>query len=278
MKVISNISDIKKVITDLKRKGKVVSLVPTMGNLHEGHVSLVEKAKAESDVVVVSVFVNPTQFGPAEDFNKYPRTLDADMQKIESAGCDIVFTPSVEDMYGEKSEISVSGSQKNKVLCGKFRPGHFEGVLTVVLKLFNICAPDKAYFGSKDHQQYVLIKDMARELNLSIEIIPCPLVRDKDGLALSSRNSYLTTEQRKAALSLNRALNSIKNAFNEGENDIRTLRGIGLSVILSGGIDVQYMEITNAKTLMPVDNAGKGDLVAVAGFCGNTRLIDNIIL
>jgi pantoate--beta-alanine ligase len=286
MKTISSIHEMRQVIMDLKHKGKAVSLVPTMGNLHEGHVSLVKKAKSESDVVAVSIFVNPTQFGPSEDFNKYPRTLDADMQKIQSAGCDIVFTPSVEEMYENNSSprafisdgIFVSVSQKSNVLCGQFRPGHFDGVLTVVLKLFNICVPNKAYFGLKDYQQYLLIKDMTESLNLDVEVIPCPLVRDKDGLALSSRNSYLTAEQRTSALSLNRALGSIKNAFNEGEKQTSTLKGLGLSIMLSGGMEVQYLEIMNAQTLKPVNNAGKGDLVAVAGFCGNTRLIDNIIL
>ncbi|MCX6111726.1 MAG: pantoate--beta-alanine ligase [Proteobacteria bacterium] len=289
----STVSEIKDLILSLKKNGKIISFVPTMGNLHQGHVSLVERARKESDIVVVSIFVNPTQFGPNEDFNNYPRTLDEDLKKIKEAGCDIVFTPEVLEMYptenerlnNNKSELDknisrtmVSAFQKNKVLCGKFRPGHFDGVLTIVLKLFNICMPDKTYFGLKDYQQYILIKDMVKMLNLDIEVIGCPIIRDKDGLALSSRNSYMSVEQRKKALSLSKALNSIKNAFKEGEKDNKKLKGLGLSIMSDDDINIQYVEIVDSETLIPVREAGEGNLVAIAGYCGNTRLIDNIIL
>ena len=282
MKIVSSVTEIKELILSLKKEGKIISFVPTMGNLHQGHVSLVEKARKESDVVVVSIFVNPTQFGPNEDFNKYPRTLTEDLEKIKHAGCDIAFTPSVEEMYPvdgkDVSTTSIRSSQKSNVLCGKFRPGHFGGVLTVVLKLFNICMPDKSYFGLKDYQQYILIKDMVKELNLNVEVVGCQIVRDKDGLALSSRNSYLSTEQRVKALSLSKALNVIKDTFKKGEKGKIKLKGLGLNIISDSDINIQYLEIVDAQTLGPVEKAGEGDLVAIAGYCGNTRLIDNIIL
>lgn len=280
MKVFSEIKDLKQHISELKCDNKTLSLVPTMGNLHSGHISLVDKAKQESDVVIVSIFVNPIQFGPNEDFNKYPRTLEEDLEKIKKAGADIVFTPSVETMYSDvfNAGSKVLGSYKNKLLCGKFRPGHFDGVLTVVMKLFNICEPDKAFFGMKDYQQYVLIKDMCESLNLNINIIACPLIRDKDGLALSSRNAYMSSEQRVMALSLSKAINSIKNAFEKGEKTIKHLKELGLSTMIDGNVVVQYIEIVDPNTLISVEKAKKGDLVAVAAYSGKTRLIDNNIL
>ncbi len=279
MKTIANISELKAIISAYKSEGKKLSLVPTMGNLHEGHISLVKKAKKGQDIVISSIFVNPTQFGPNEDFNKYPRTLKDDLEKLKEAGCDLVFTPSVNDIYEDSnSSIFVSEPGKSKALCGKFRSGHFEGVLTIVLKLFNICTPDKAYFGMKDYQQYILIKDMVSALNLDIEVIPCPIVRDNDGLALSSRNLYLSVKEKQDAFSLSRALNEMKKAFEEGETKTKILKSIGLSIITKSGIDVQYLEIVNGETLANVGIAKEGDLIAIAGFCGNTRLIDNIIL
>jgi len=284
MKIISAISEMKNLVSSLKKSGKTISFIPTMGNLHHGHVSLVERARKENDIVVVSIFVNPTQFGPNEDFNNYPRTLEEDLNKIKEAGCDIVFTPEVLEMYpveekqANSNRTFVSGSQKSEVLCGKFRPGHFNGVLTVVLKLLNISMPDKAYFGLKDYQQFILIKDMVKELALDVEVIGCPIIRDKDGLALSSRNSYMSAEQKKKALSLSKSLSSMKNAFKEGERDKQKLKGLGLSVMLDNDINVQYVEIVDAQTLMSVERANEGHLVAVAGYCGDTRLIDNIIL
>ena len=284
MKIISAISEMKALVSSLKKSGKTISLIPTMGNLHQGHVSLVEKARKENDMVAVSIFVNPTQFGPSEDFNNYPRTLDEDLKKIKEAGCDIVFTPEVSEMYPvDDKQINikrtlVSGSQKSEGLCGKFRTGHFDGVLTVVLKLLNICTPDKAYFGLKDYQQFILIKDIVKDLDLDVEIVGCPIIRDKDGLAMSSRNSYMNAEQRNRALSLSKALSSIKNAFKEGEKNKEKLKGLGLSIMLNSDINVQYLEIVDAQTLMPMEKIMEGNLVAVAGYCGNTRLIDNIIL
>ena len=279
MKTISNISELKAIISVYKSDGKKISLVPTMGNLHEGHISLVKNAKKGPDIVISSIFVNPTQFGPNEDFNKYPRTLKDDLEKLKEAGCDVVFTPSITDIYeNNNSSLFVSEPAKSNTLCGKFRSGHFEGVLTIVLKLFNICAPDKAYFGMKDYQQYILIKDMVRALDLDIEVVPCPIVRDNDGLALSSRNLYLSTKEKQDAFSLSRALNEMKKAFDEGETKAKILKSIGLSIVTKSGIDVQYLEIVNGETLATVGIAKEADLIAIAGFCGNTRLIDNIIL
>lgn len=280
MKVFSEIKDLKQHISELKRSNKKVSLVPTMGNLHSGHISLVDKARQESDVVIVSIFVNPIQFGPNEDFNKYPRTLEEDLEKIKKAGVDIVFTPSIEAMYNDisNSGSKILGSYKNKLLCGKFRPGHFDGVLTVVMKLFNICEPDKAFFGMKDYQQYVLIKEMCDSLNLNIDVVACPLIRDKDGLALSSRNAYMSSEQRVMALSLSKALNSIKSAFEKGEKKVKHLKGLGLNIMIESNVAVQYIEIVDPVSLLCAEEAKKGDLVAVAAYSGKTRLIDNNIL
>ncbi|MEI6092244.1 MAG: pantoate--beta-alanine ligase [bacterium] len=280
MKVFLDINDIKKHISELKQSNKIISLVPTMGNLHSGHISLVEKAKKESDVVIVSIFVNPIQFGPNEDFNKYPRTLEEDLEKIKKAGGDIIFTPSVETMYqaDPNDRCVVSSSYKSRLLCGKFRPDHFDGVLTVVLKLLNICEPDKVFFGMKDYQQYILIKDMCESLNLNIDVVACPLIRDRDGLALSSRNAYMSAEQRTMALSLSKAINSIKNAFEKGEKKVKHLKGVGLNTMSASDVAVQYIEIVDSNSLMSAEEAKKGDLVAVAAYSGKTRLIDNIIL
>jgi pantoate--beta-alanine ligase len=249
-----------------------------MGNLHDGHLSLVKKAREENDFVVVSIFVNPIQFGPNEDYNSYPRTLDADVEKIKQY-CDLVFAPSVKDMYGEtgRSNLIITETEKAIQLCGRFRPGHFEGVLTVVLKLFNICLPNTAYFGSKDYQQFVLIKDMAAELNLDVKIIGCPIVREADGLAMSSRNSYLGTEQRKRALALSQSLNMVKEIFVTGEKNVDTLKEKALELLVPK-VAVQYFEVVDSESLKTVKTAKKGDLVAVAAFCDKVRLIDNIVL
>jgi len=278
VKVVSTIKDIRSCLADYRKAGKRIGLVTTMGNLHDGHVSLVAGARKDNDVVAVSIFVNPTQFGPNEDFNKYPRTLQVDLQKLEPTGCDIVFTPDASEIYPEgASNVSVVENEKSKMLCGKFRPGHFDGVLTVVLKLFNIIEPDKAYFGLKDYQQYLLIKDMVRSLNLSIDVIGCPLVREQNGLAMSSRNSFLNEAQKKRALSLSRALFAIKDAFNSGKHNVPELKVIA-NELMSGHVEVQYLEVSDADILQPVEKAVKGNVVAAACFCDDVRLIDNIIL
>ncbi len=278
MKVFKNIDQVKHFTSLIKSVGKTVGFVPTMGNLHQGHVSLVERAKKENNIVGVSIFVNPTQFGPSEDYNKYPRTIEADMEKLEKAGCDFVFVPEVDAIYKDGgNSFFVTEKTASTALCGKFRPGHFDGVLTVVAKLFNICHPNRAYFGMKDYQQLVLIRKMSEALNMGVEVVPCTLVRDDDGLAMSSRNSYLSTEDRKKALKINKALKAIKESFEKGNNETDNLKKIGLSVLVPD-VSVQYLEILDANDLSSVENASQGCLVAVAGFCGSVRLIDNIIL
>ncbi|HOW16790.1 MAG TPA: pantoate--beta-alanine ligase, partial [bacterium] len=200
MRVLKDIEQVRNFCDLMHSVGKKIGFVPTMGNLHDGHLSLVERAKEDNNVVGVSIFVNPIQFGPNEDFNKYPRTLDEDLEKLKSVGCDFVFVPDTNAMYlNNSSELIINEKKISKTMCGKFRQGHFDGVLTVVAKLFHICKPDKAYFGNKDYQQLILIKQMSLSLNMGVEIIGCPLVREKDGLAMSSRNSYLDSEARKKA-------------------------------------------------------------------------------
>lgn len=278
MKTLKNIDQVRHYTSLIRSVGKTVGFVPTMGNLHQGHISLVDRAKKENSVVGVSIFVNPTQFGPSEDFNKYPRTLEADLDKLEKAGCDFVFTPDVATMYGEGSaDLFVTERDISRFLCGRFRPGHFDGVLTVVAKLFNICHPNKAYFGMKDYQQLVLIKKMSKALNMGVEVVACPLIRESDGLAMSSRNSYLNKEERKRALKISKALEAIGAAFEKGQKDTENLKRKGLEILMPG-LDVQYIEVLDPDELNPVDKAEKGCIVAIAGFCGPVRLIDNIIL
>ena len=278
MKVVCDPIEVRTLVLEYKAKGLKVALVPTMGNLHEGHLSLVKKAKKENDVVVVSIFVNPIQFGPNEDYNSYPRTLEADIEKIKQYS-DIVFTPTARDMYGEKgtTNIITTETEKSNRLCGRFRPGHFNGVLTVVLKLFNICMPDVSYFGLKDFQQFVLIKDMAEGLNLNVKVIGCDIVREKDDLAMSSRNAYMDAVQRKRALALSESLNRIKDLFANGETSIASLKAKALEV-LQPRVSVQYFEIVDPVNLVTLKEASKGSVVLVAAFCDKTRLIDNIIL
>jgi len=278
MKIVHSPSEMTKLVLAEKAKGRTVGLVPTMGNLHDGHVSLVEKARADNDVVVVSIFVNPTQFGPNEDFNSYPRTLDADIAKIEKY-CDVIFAPSVKDMYGDNvgSTLFVTETGKSRNLCGKFRPGHFDGVLTVVKKLFSICVPDTAYFGLKDYQQFILIKDMATKLNLDVKVVGCSLIREKDGLAMSSRNSYMDRSQRERALALSKSLSLVKGLFDSGERNVGVLKTKALEVLLPN-VSVQYFELVKPNDLEAIKDAEKGCVVAVAAFCDNVRLIDNIIL
>lgn len=278
MKVFKNIKQLQNFSFLVKSVGKTIGFVPTMGNLHEGHISLVAMAKRDNDVVGVSIFVNPTQFGPTEDYSKYPRTLEADVEKLEKAGCDFVFVPEVSIMYDESAtDVFVSDKNASKTLCGKFRPDHFDGVLTVVAKLLNISRPTKAYFGKKDYQQFVLINKMNDALDLDVEIVPCPLIREQDGLAMSSRNSYLGAEDRKKALKINQALKKVETSFQEGEQNVDKLKKIGLEVLIPD-IQLQYLEILDSNKMTKVDVAEKGCLVAVAGFCGPVRLIDNIIL
>lgn len=265
-------------------KGLKVGIVPTMGALHEGHLSLIKKAKETCDKVVVSVFVNPIQFGPAEDFDKYPRTLDKDMELCNSVGVDIVFAPSPAEMYGEGNRLSNDTLTYvcppffyvNK-LCGKTRVGHFDGVCTVVLKLFNIVQPDYGFFGQKDAQQVIIIKKMVKDLNVPIEIIQCPIVREESGLALSSRNKYLTAEGKKEALVLSKILNNIKACYKKGVTDISALKETAYS-FLTDKHDMEYLEILDKNTLEEKKNADKDSIALIACKVENVRLIDNIYL
>jgi len=259
--------------------GKRIALVPTMGALHEGHLSLVRAARAGSDVVAASIFVNPTQFGPNEDLAKYPRSFERDCQLLESEGVDFVFAPSVEEMYpvGEATWVTVDGLSEK--LDGKSRPGHFRGVTTVVSKLFHIVEPDRAFFGQKDAAQVANIRRMVRDLNLPVEIVVCPIVREPDGLAMSSRNAYLNPEDRKRALVLRRSLERVNGLVKQGERDAAKLASAGREEITrESGVRLDYFEIVNPDTLEPVADISGGALAAVAAYVGTTRLIDNLLI
>jgi len=261
-----------------RQAGKRVGFVPTMGALHEGHLSLVRAARARCDVVVVSIFVNPKQFGPSEDFAKYPRTLESDSALLAQEKCDYIFCPSVEDMYppGNTTAVIVEGISDR--LDGRSRPGHFYGVTTVVAKLFNIVQPDVAFFGQKDAAQAAIIRKMVHDLNFPVEIVVCPIVREPDGLAMSSRNMYLTPEARKRAIVLSRALLRVQSLFEQGERDSARLVAAGEEVIArEPGVRLDYFEVVNPDMLENVSDAS-GALVAVAAHVGSTRLIDNILL
>ena len=265
-------------------KGLKVGLVPTMGALHEGHLSLIKKAKETCDKVVVSVFVNPIQFGPSEDFDKYPRTLDKDMELCNSVGVDAVFAPTPAEMYGGESKLSNDTLTYvcppffyvNK-LCGKTRTGHFDGVCTVVLKLFNIVQPDCAFFGQKDAQQVIIIKKMVNDLNVPIEIIQCPIVREKSGLALSSRNKYLSEQGKKDALVLSSILNNIKKCYKKGITDVSALKETAYS-FLTDKHDMEYLEILDKNTLEEQEKANDDSIALIACRVEGVRLIDNIYL
>ncbi len=265
-------------------KNLKVGIVPTMGALHEGHLSLIKKAKETCDKVVVSVFVNPIQFGPSEDFDKYPRTLDKDMELCNSVGVDLVFAPTPKEMYGEGNRLSNDTLTYvcppffyvNK-LCGKTRVGHFDGVCTVVLKLFNIVQPDYGFFGQKDAQQVIIIKKMVKDLNVPIEIIQCPIVREDSGLALSSRNKYLSEEGKKDALVLSQILKNIKACFQKGITDVSALKETAYSY-LTDKHDMEYLEILDKNTLEEKPNANKDSIALIACRVEGVRLIDNIYL
>ena len=282
--LINSIDDVRDNIKKWKKEGLTIGLVPTMGALHAGHASLIKKAKETCDKVVVSVFVNPIQFGPNEDFDKYPRTLESDTSLCEEYGADIIFAPTAREMYGENTRLSNTEltfvcPPYNLVdcLCGKSRPGHFDGVATVVLKLFNITTPDYAFFGQKDAQQLFILKKMVKDLNLDLKIIPCPIVREEDGLALSSRNTYLNKEERTNALTLSKALKEIQKYFEQNITDTKVLFDAGISM-LHPAIDLEYLEFRNFETFEKVTKVEKNTLVAIAAKSGKTRLIDNIIL
>ena len=275
--VVKTIDEIRNAVKTAKKQGKTVGFVPTMGFLHEGHKSLIVRAVSENDYVVVSDFVNPTQFGPNEDFESYPRDIEKDRALCTEAGADIIFNPEPDEMYCDPL-TTVSVDKITKTLCGASRPIHFDGVATVVSKLFNIVAPDRAYFGQKDAQQLIVIKKMVKDLNFDIEIVGCPIIREEDGLAKSSRNTYLNEAERKAALCLSRALNKGRSMIEMGEKSAKTVKKVITDEINREPLArIDYVEISDLETLQPADSTN-GVLVAVAVYIGKTRLIDNFII
>ena len=281
MSLIKTISDLKKEIGN-KANGKDISVgfVPTMGYLHKGHMSLIKRAKKENDLVVVSVFVNPTQFAPGEDLETYPKDIEKDYENSIKAGADIVFNPDASEIYGEDdSTFVIVEGDITKKLCGRSRPTHFKGVTTVVAKLFNIVKPNNAYFGQKDAQQVAVIEKMVRDLNMDVNIIACELIREEDGLAMSSRNVYLNEEERKQALVLSESLSEVKSMFLSGERQGGKLRQKIIEKISGKSLaEIDYVEVLDARTLEEIENIDRKTLVALAVRFGNTRLIDNIYL
>lgn len=281
MKIITTPAELNEYSREQKKLGKLIGLVPTMGYLHDGHKSLIKKSSSQNDVTIVSIFVNPTQFGENEDLDTYPRDLEHDKVVAADGGADVIFHPTPSDMYPENYGTYVSvDSDITKILCGKSRPIHFRGVTTVVSKLFNISMADKAYFGQKDAQQLAVILRMVSDLNMNIEIVPCPIVRESDGLAMSSRNTYLSETERQEALVLSRSLKQAENEIKIGETDIAKIKSNIRSVISSSKIaDIEYIEAYTFPNLMPCgEKLCEQTLIALAVRFGNTRLIDNIIV
>ncbi len=279
MIIARTIHEVREHISIWRREGLSVGLVPTMGYLHEGHASLVDRARSNCDRVVVSDFVNPTQFAPNEDLESYPRDFEHDCKLLENHGCDLVFYPSVEEMYSPNAATYVEIlDEMPKQLCGKTRPIHFRGVCTIVSKLFNIVQPDKAFFGQKDAQQLAVIRKMVLDLSYGIEIIGCPIVRESDGLAKSSRNTYLSNEERKAALVLSKAVFRGEEMVSAGINDANRIIDEMKNIISAQPLaKIDYISVVDGKTMMPVDEIKDGVLVAMAVYIGKTRLIDNFI-
>lgn len=280
MKILKTVKEVKDEVKAWRQEGLSVGLVPTMGWLHEGHLSLIKKARENNDRVVVSDFINPLQFGPNEDYDNYPRDLDRDAGLCEKAGVDVIFAPGVEEMYPEGFCSYVDMNGLTGGLCGKTRPIHFRGVQTVVNKLFNIVTPDNAYFGEKDAQQLAVIKRMVLDLNMNVKINGCPIIREEDGLAKSSRNSYLSQEERKAAPIINKAMTKGREMIKNGERDAKKVIDAISEIILSVGITkIDYVSIVDSLTLEPVEKIEKDILCACAVYMGNSaRLIDNFSL
>ena len=278
MRVLQAIREMHEASRAPKRDNRCVGLVPTMGALHDGHISLVRAAKARCDVVAVSIFVNPTQFGPSEDLSRYPRTFDRDCELLKQENVDFVFAPAIDKMYDNRATTWVEVAGLSERLDGKSRPGHFRGVATVVAKLFHIVEPHFAFFGQKDAAQLVIIRRMVRDLNFPVEIVACPIVREPDGLAMSSRNAYLSCEERQSSLVLNRSLREVETAFKAGERQIELLLQRGTKTIAAQPeVRLDYFQIVDPETLEPAVEA-EGSMVAVAAYVGTTRLIDNLLL
>jgi len=279
MEVVETIEKIRTIISKAESAGKKIGFVPTMGALHEGHFSLIRAAKKQCGFVVVSIFVNPAQFGPGEDIDKYPRPFDADIKACKSLGVDVVFAPLVEQMYPAKNLTWVDVEKLTESLCGKSRPGHFRGVAAVCAKLFNIVQPDIAFFGQKDAQQAVVVQQMVADLNMPLKIVVCPTVREQDGLAMSSRNAYLTAGQRKDAALIYAALQKAEVFIAAGERKSKTLVGEMEKILkISKQIKIEYISIVDARTLDGLDEAKGKILIALAVKLGSARLVDNIIV
>src|SRR6478609_2022296 len=276
METILTAANMTAISLQAHREGKRVGFVPTMGALHPGHISLVRAARQQTDIVVTSIFVNPTQFGPNEDFSKYPRTFEKDSAMLTAEKTDYIFSPSVEEMYPKDATTWVDVEGPSGKLDGRSRPGHFRGVTTVVSKLFNIVQPDMAFFGQKDAAQVAVIHKMVRDLNFAVEIVVCPIIRESDGLAMSSRNAYLNPEQRKQALVLSQALTKVERLAAQGEGNPEKLIGAGKQAMAEEpSVRLDYFEVVNPDSLDPVTDVSQGALVAVAAYVGTTRLIDN---
>jgi pantoate--beta-alanine ligase len=279
MDVISKVNAMKEISKEARTKGKKIGFVPTMGFLHEGHLSLIRKAKEISDMTVVSIFVNPAQFGEGEDFSKYPRDLTRDADLAIAEGVDYLFTPSVEEIYPEAYATYVEVKNLSDVMCGKSRPSHFQGVTTVVMKLFHIVLPLFAVFGQKDAQQAIIIKKMLQDLNMDIELVISPTVRHEDGLAMSSRNAYLNEKEREAAAVLYRALKEAEKLIKDGKTDVQAIIGEMEKLIESEPLaKIDYISVTNTENLKSVKKISGSILIALAVFIGSTRLIDNIMV
>ena len=279
MKVIEDISEMQNLASQMRKQGRTIGFVPTMGALHQGHLSLMDHAKNECDVVIVSIFVNPAQFGPKEDLNQYPRDMEGDAEKTISAGVDFLFTPATSEIYPEGFRTYVSVEGLSHTLCGITRPDHFRGVATVVLKLLNIVKPHKAFFGQKDFQQTVIIKRMVKDLNVNMDIVVLPTVREADGLAISSRNQYLMNSDRQAAAVIYRSLCQANRLFENGVKGADKLRETIFRVIKEEpSVQTEYVAIIHPESLEEETDAGKGTVIDIAARIGNTRLIDNIIL
>lgn len=279
MEIIRNIEELKIKIKEVKENHSGIGFVPTMGYLHDGHRSLVHRARKENDFVVVSIFVNPTQFGPNEDLDKYPRNEEGDLKLCREEGCDLVFIPRADEMYDSNYNTYVDVFGLTEGLCGASRPGHFRGVCTVVLKLFNLVKADKAYFGQKDAQQLAVIRKMCKDLNMDVEVIGCPIIREKDGLAMSSRNSYLSEQERRDAVVLNKALLAAETSIQNGIVDAAALRAEMSRMIAEvASSTIDYIEIVDNELLKPVEKITGEVLIALAVKIGKTRLIDNRVV
>ena len=278
--VLKTVDDVRRFRAELSAQGRTLALVPTMGFLHRGHLALMHAAGEKADIVMASIFVNPTQFGPDEDLDTYPRDTEGDLAKAREAGCTAVFMPDADTMYGDGAETKVNVGPLSQELCGRSRPTHFAGVCTVVLKLFNITGCDVAIFGEKDYQQLAVIRRMVRDLDVPVRVFGYPIVREDDGLAMSSRNAYLSPEQRRQALALSKGLGEVKSAWAAGERNAETLTGLVTARIArEADAQVDYIQVCNAESLMPVTGTCESaTLVALAVHFGSTRLIDNLVL